>query len=133
MPDFPWGRSEEAYRPETEHVLGFYGPRAEAHEAAQVLGPADDEFLEYLRFGASPGMLEALYRMNRDIDVRHVLPAVRVPTLVLHGAEDRPVSPEVGRYVADHIPSARFVEIPGAGHLALRPTGQQITDEIRTF
>lgn len=131
--DFPWGRSEEDYRREVDQALRIYGPRAEALEALQTLGPSGEEFLDYLRYGASPGMLEALHRMNRDIDVRQVLPAVRVPTLVLHGEEDRIVPAGVGRYVADQIPSARFVAIPGAGHLALGPAGQQITDEIRAF
>jgi class 3 adenylate cyclase len=98
-----------------------------------MLGLDDEEFLDYLRFGASPGMLEALYRMNRDIDVRHVLRAVRVPTLVLHGAEDKIVPPEVGRYVAEHIPSARLVEIQGVGHLAVGQAGREVTDEIRNF
>jgi class 3 adenylate cyclase len=132
-PDFPWGRSEEGYRQEIEQVLRIYDSGAKAKEAAGILGPADDEFRDYLRFGASPGMLEALYRMNRDIDVRHVLPAVRVPTLVLHGADDRIVPAEVGAYVADQIPSARFVVIPGVGHLALGPGGRLITDEVHSF
>jgi pimeloyl-ACP methyl ester carboxylesterase len=134
-PDFPWGRSEEDYRQETERVLRIYGPRREAREAAQLLGPDDEEFLDYLRYSVSPGMMEALYRMNRDIDIRHVLPAVRVPTLVLHGAEDRIVPPEVGRYVAAQIPSARFIEIAGAGHLAWgsEGAGPQISNEMESF
>jgi pimeloyl-ACP methyl ester carboxylesterase len=132
-PDFPMGRSEEEYRREIEQALRIYGPRAEAQEATRMLGLDDEEFLEYLRFGASPGMLEALYRMNRDIDVRHVLQAVRVPTLVLHGAEDKIVPPDVGRYVAEHIPSARLIEIHGVGHLAVGQAGRKVTDEIRDF
>jgi pimeloyl-ACP methyl ester carboxylesterase len=132
-PDFPMGRSEEQYRREIEQALRIYGPRAEAQEATRMLGLDDDEFLDYLRFGASPGMLEGLYRMNRDIDVRHVLRAVRVPTLVLHGAEDKIVPPEVGRYVAEHIPSARLVEIQGVSHLAVGQAGREVTDEIRNF
>jgi class 3 adenylate cyclase len=69
--------------------------------------------------------------MNREIDIRHVLPAVRVPTLVLRGAEDTVFSPEVARYVASRIPAARLVEIPGVGHLALG--GTAIPDEIQRF
>jgi class 3 adenylate cyclase len=69
--------------------------------------------------------------MNREIDIRHVLPAVRVPTLVLRGAEDTVISPEVARYVASRIPAARLVEIPGVGHLALG--GTAIPDEIQRF
>ncbi len=71
--------------------------------------------------------------MNKEIDVRHVLPAVRVPTLVLRGSEDRVVSPELARYVASGIPSARLVEIPGIGHLALGETLRPVVEEIEHF
>jgi class 3 adenylate cyclase len=136
-PDFPWGRNEEAYQREVERALRVYGPRAEARETVRTYGTYDDDvlesFIDYLRYGASPGMLEALYRMNREIDVRHVLPAVRVPTLVLHGTEDQLVPVEVGAYTAQRIPSARLVEIPGAGHLALGDPVVRITAEIEEF
>ena len=73
-------------------------------EAVRQLGQFTDSeadsFLQMLRFGASPGELAALHRMNREIDIRHVLPTVRVPTLVLHGAEDKIIPVEVARYVA---------------------------------
>jgi class 3 adenylate cyclase len=91
-----------------------------------------DAFLEMLRFGSSPGTLAALHRMNREIDVRHVLPAVRVPTLVLHGSEDRVVPIEVARYVASRIPTARLAELPGIGHLAIGRS-EPIAAEIERF
>jgi pimeloyl-ACP methyl ester carboxylesterase len=135
--DYPWGRSEEAYQLEVERALRIYGPRAAAREAARAYGTYDGEvleaFIDYLRYSASPGMLEALYRMNKEIDVRKVLPAVRVPTLVLHGAEDQIVPVEVGAYTAERIPSARFVAIPGVGHLALGDEAQRIDDEMERF
>ena len=134
-PDYPWGRTEEEYQREVERDLRVFGPRAPAREAVHALGRFSDEevdaFLRMLRFGSSPGALESLHRMNRDIDIRHVLPAVRVPTLVLHGSEDTVISPEVARYVASRIPAARFVEFPGIGHLAFR--GTAIPDEIQRF
>ena len=87
-----------------------------------------------LRFGASPGALEALHRMNKDIDVRHVLPVVRVPTLILHGSEDTIVPLEVARYLASRIPTARVVEIPAVGHLAFgNPGATLVADEIEGF
>ena len=136
-PDFALGRTEEAYQREIERALRIYGPRAEAREATGAYGIYDDDvlesFLDYLRYGASPGMLEALYRMNKEIDVRQVLPAVRVPTLVLHGMEDQLVPVEVGAYTAQRIPSARFVELPGAGHLALGDAVVRINAEIKRF
>ena len=122
-PDYPWGLTEDAYEHRVAEQLQIYGSRAEALEATNQLGefPAGeaDAFLDYLRYGASPGMLEALLRMNKDLDIRHVLPLVRVPTLVLHGSEDRLVPVEAGRYLADRIPGARFVVQEGIGHLAL--------------
>jgi class 3 adenylate cyclase len=135
-PDYPWGQTEEAYDREVERALQVFGPREQAREAVGQLGQFTDSeadsFLQMLRFGASPGELTALHRMNREIDIRHVLPTVRVPTLVLHGSEDRIIPVEVARYVASSIPTARFVEIPGVGHLAFG-TGEIISDEIRRF
>jgi class 3 adenylate cyclase len=71
--------------------------------------------------------------MNREIDIRHVLPAVRVPTDVLHGTEDKIVPIEVARYIASRIPTARVVEIAGAGHLAFAKHGDVIADEVERF
>jgi class 3 adenylate cyclase len=71
--------------------------------------------------------------MNRDIDVRSVLPTVRVPTLVMHGAEDRVVPVEVGRHTAERLEAARFVELPGVGHLALGDSQNPIESELHRF
>jgi class 3 adenylate cyclase len=122
-PDFPWGRTEEAYQREVDQALGVYRSRDEARAAVHALGIRDDDaveaYIDLVRYGASPGMLEALYRMNREIDVREVLPTVGVPTLVMHGSEDTVVPVQVGAYTAERLRSARFVELPGVGHLAL--------------
>ena len=135
-PDYPWGRTEEEYEREVARDLRMFGPRDQARESVRMLGSFDDEevegFLEMLRFGASPGTLTALHRMNKEIDIRHVLPAVRVPTLVLHGELDTVVPLDAARYVASRIPAARLVVLPGIGHLAFRG-GDEITDEIRRF
>jgi pimeloyl-ACP methyl ester carboxylesterase/class 3 adenylate cyclase len=135
--DFPWGRSEEAYRREVDKALRVYGSRDEARKEVRALGMQSDveveAFIDYIRWGASPGMLEALYRMNKEIDVRDILPAVRVPTLVLHGGADKVVPLGVGAYIAHHLGSARFVEIPGVGHLALGAGGTRIQVEIKQF
>jgi pimeloyl-ACP methyl ester carboxylesterase len=136
-PDYPWGRTEEEYVREVEGALQLFGPRDRASEVLRTIGRFDDEevndFIAGVRFGSSPGSLEALHRMNKEIDVRHVLPAVRVPTLILHGSEDTIVPLEVARYMASHIPSARVVEIPGAGHLALGKTTLEIARHIESF
>jgi len=137
-PDFRWGRSAEAYDREMNQALRVYDDRAEARKVVRGFGmQTDDEveaYIDLLRYGASPGMLEALYAMNREIDIRDVLPTVRVPTLVLHGSEDQVVPVEVGRYTAQRLPTARLVELPGVGHLALGgPARDRIQVEINRF
>ena len=88
----------------------------------------------YFRSGASPAAGAALMRMNTLNDVRAVLPAVRVPTLVMHANGDRDVKVEEGRYVAAHIEGARFVEIAGGDHIwFLSPQGDDIVDAVEEF
>jgi class 3 adenylate cyclase len=134
-PDFPWGRREEAYRREVDQALRVFASHAEARQAVRSLGMQSEEeveaFIDYVRYSTSPGMLDALYRMNKEIDIRHVLPAVGVPALVLHGSEDQVVPAGAAAYTAQRIRSARFIEIPGVGHLALRDAG--IPGEIKRF
>jgi class 3 adenylate cyclase len=82
--------------------------------------PADDDdfrrLTSFLRASASPGAVAQLARMNVEIDIRHVLPTVRVPTLLLHRTDD--VIPIANaRYIAAHVPGARFLELPGRDHL----------------
>jgi pimeloyl-ACP methyl ester carboxylesterase len=134
--DYPWGTTEAGYEREVEQALRIFGPRDQALAAVHTLGSFDEHeaesFLDFLRFSASPGTLEALHRMNREIDVRAVLPAVRVPTLVLHGSQDTVVPVEVAEYVTSRIPGARRVELPHVGHLALQGGGT-ISAEIERF
>ncbi|HEX6664541.1 MAG TPA: adenylate/guanylate cyclase domain-containing protein [Gaiellaceae bacterium] len=137
-PDFPWGRSADAYEREMNRALRVYAERDEARAVVRGFGMrTEDEveaYIQLLRYGASPGMLAALYSMNREIDIRDVLPTVRVPVLVMHGSEDQIVPVEVGRYTAQRLPRARFVEIPETGHLALGGTpADRIQREIESF
>jgi pimeloyl-ACP methyl ester carboxylesterase len=136
-PDFPWGRSEEAYQGEMNEALRVYADRDDARKVVRGLGMRGEEeieaYIDLLRYGASPGMLGALYRMNREIDIREVLPTVRVPALVMHGSEDQVLPVEVGRYTAQQL-RARFVELAGVGHLALGDTrADRIQVEIERF
>src|SRR5438034_4455322 len=83
---------------------------------------------------ASPGSILALLRANYELDVRRLLPSVRVPTLILHRVGDALVPVAAGRYLAEHIPEARYVEIPGIDHLVLdNATQDVIADEIEEF
>jgi len=85
------------------------------------------------RLSASPRAAVALARMNAQIDVRHVLPTIRVPTLVLHRSNDVRVSVEAGRALAAAIPGARYVEMPGADHPIWTGDVDRVVDEIEEF
>jgi class 3 adenylate cyclase len=87
----------------------------------------------YERLACSPGMAKALIDAAFHIDVRHILPAVRVPTLVVHRANEIAVPIEFGRYIAKHIPNARFVELPGDEHLPWLGDRDGLLDEIEEF
>ncbi len=86
------------------------------------------------RLGASPAAVTALMRMNCQIDISGILPAVRVPTLVIHRTGDKAVNVEGGRDMAAHIPGARLVEIPGIDHIFyVGENAGQISDAIEEF
>jgi class 3 adenylate cyclase/pimeloyl-ACP methyl ester carboxylesterase len=68
------------------------------------------------RLAASPGAAVGLARMAMQIDVGDILPTIHVPTLVLHRRDDQAIPIEDGKYIADHVPGAKFVELPGADH-----------------
>jgi pimeloyl-ACP methyl ester carboxylesterase len=136
-PDYPWGRTEEEYRREVERDLSLFGPREEAIEAIMARVQLDDEreaeqWVDYFRWSGSPGAVDVLARMNKEIDVRDVLPAIRVPTLVTHRADDTVVPLEAARYMAERIPGARLLELPGR-HLSTGRAGLRIVSEIERF
>jgi DNA-binding SARP family transcriptional activator/pimeloyl-ACP methyl ester carboxylesterase/predicted ATPase/type II secretory pathway predicted ATPase ExeA len=131
--DYPWAATEEeriAYADRIEREWAWEA------DMRQMCPNADEAMArwwgERARAGASPGAARDLILMNSHIDVRDVLPAVRVRTLVLHRTGDPDAPVEGGRYIAEHIPGARFVELPGVDHfVAMDP--DQILDEVEEF
>jgi class 3 adenylate cyclase len=87
----------------------------------------------YFRRSASPGAAAALFRMNTQIDIRAVLPTLRVPTLMLHRRGDRDSSVEEARWIAGQVPGARFVELPGDDHLPWVGDQDRLLDEVEEF
>jgi class 3 adenylate cyclase/pimeloyl-ACP methyl ester carboxylesterase len=85
------------------------------------------------RAAASPGMAGALLRSYSEIDVTSVLPALRVPTLVLHRKDDPAIAAFSGRRLAEGIPDARFVELPGDDHIPWLGDVEPLLDEIEEF
>ena len=92
-----------------------------------------DWWARYERVGASPAAAVALARMNAEIDVRPVLGAVRLPTLVLHRRDDVRVNVAGGRHLAERIAGAKLVELPGSDHLIWVGDVDRIADEIEEF
>lgn len=134
--NYPWAPSREAHErflDEIRHEWG--GPVGlETRAPSKVDDPAFREWwATYLRMGASPGAALTLTRMNAEIDIRHVLPAVRVPTLVLHRTDDRCLKVDEGRFVASCIPGATFVELPGDDHLPFVGDQDAMLDQIEQF
>ena len=86
-----------------------------------------------LRQGTSPAGAVALMDLYREMDVRAILPTIDVPTLVLHRAGDRMVSVEQGRYIAESIRGARYVELPGEDHLPFAGDLDRLLDEVEEF
>jgi class 3 adenylate cyclase len=100
----------------------------------------DEAFVRWFgrleRAAASPGDILALMRANYEIDVRHVLPTIQAPTLILHRVGDRAIPVEAGRYLARHIRAAKYVELPGEDHLLQafdQATLDLLIDEIEEF
>lgn len=87
----------------------------------------------FQRAAGSPGLVRGLIAASREIDVRGVLPTIRVPTLVLHRSGDRVVHVENGRYLAEHIPGARYVEFEGNDHVPWVGDVHAVLDEIEEF
>lgn len=135
-PDYPWGvlaEDRERFIAMLQREWG--GPVGIEDRAPSRAG--DPEFRKwwsaYLRMGASPGAAAALTRMNAEIDVRNVLPTIRVPALVIHRTDDRCLRVEEGRYMAERIPGARFLELPGADHLPFTGDQDAILDAVSRF
>ncbi len=87
----------------------------------------------YGRLGASPGAAVALFRMAAAINIRKVLPAIRVPTLILHRTGDQALPVIESRYMAEQIPGAKYVELPGDDHLPYLGDADAILDEVQEF
>ncbi|HYF11886.1 MAG TPA: adenylate/guanylate cyclase domain-containing protein [Actinomycetota bacterium] len=87
----------------------------------------------FLRLSASPATAAAVGRMLFELDVRDVLPTIRVPTLVVQRKENPVITLEQGRYVAEHIPGAKFVAVPGADHGLAVGDPDVILDEVEEF
>jgi pimeloyl-ACP methyl ester carboxylesterase len=135
-PDYPWAPTAEQRREFCEEVEREWANGIDlSRYVPSKLG--DEAFLRrlsaYFRNSASPGAAVALLRMNTEIDIRNVLPAIHVPTLVINRTDDPSVHVEEGRWMARQIPGARFVELPGTDHMPWVGDQDAILDEAQEF
>jgi len=120
-PDYGIGLTDEQLRQEAEEEMQIWADPRAAEKVARQFAPGFDDasiaaFARALRQGASPGSARALIEMSQAIDVRQALPAIGAPTLAAVRSGDHPFSRDGTRYIAERIPGARYVELPGAAH-----------------
>lgn len=134
--DWPWGWQPEEVKGWLEEIDDCWGDGA----LIEVFAPtyADNEAYRrlwgrYLRAGASPAMGRAVVEALRELDCREILPAIRVPTLIVHRVGDRIASVNAARYMAQRIAGAKLVELPGEDHVHNVGDQDSILDEIEEF
>ena len=135
-PDYPWAPKPEERQKFYDAIEKEWGGPIGIEDIAPSL--SDDPGMRewwgsYQRRSTSPRAALALARMNTLIDVRDVLPAIRVPTLVMHRVNDRDSNVEEGRYIAARIPGARFIELPGQDHLIYAGDQDAVVNSVATF
>jgi class 3 adenylate cyclase len=135
--DYPWAAPAQALLESgQELVIPHWGEGAILEVAApsQADNPETRAFFARMeRASASPGMLASLAQMFLDIDVRDVIPSVHAPTLILHRRHDRLVNIGNGRWLAEHMPNARLVELPGDDHILYYEDPELALGEMQEF
>lgn len=134
--DYPWGTSAEFEDRVVRELRHGWGRGV----LLETVGPSvagDSAFRRwwgrYQRLGSSPGTVLVMRRMLQQLDVRHVLPFIRVPTLVVHRKDNWLVDVRHGQYLAERIAGARYVEVPGVDYFPFVGDAGAILDEIQEF
>jgi pimeloyl-ACP methyl ester carboxylesterase len=137
-PDYPFGWKDEQWERVLDDIEHHWGtPQALSIgmrlRSAAINRDTAESIASYFRASASPGAAAAIMRMNREIDVRHVLSATRVPTLILHRTADQLIDVENARYLAQHIPGAKLIEFPGEVHSPWLGDRDAVLDAVEQF
>ncbi|MGH2403086.1 MAG: adenylate/guanylate cyclase domain-containing protein [bacterium] len=134
--DYPWAPTPQERQKFFDAIQQGWGGMVDLATLAPSV--IDDErfrqwWAAYLRRSASPGAALALARMNTEVDIRHILPVIGVPTLIIHRTGDLDIDVGGSRYMAARIPGAKYVELPGADHLPWVADQDAVLDEIEEF
>jgi class 3 adenylate cyclase len=134
--DYPYGRPVEVADGFVETCQRDWGQPVGLETRGPTMA-ADTRTRQWwarlLRASASPAAAVTLFRMNYEIDIRHLLPSISVPTLVLHSVGDRTIDVGAARYMAHRIPGARYVEMRGVDHLFWGDSADPSLNEIEEF
>ena len=134
--DYPWGWTAEGFADFQKSVRDDWGTTERMERIAPSMA-GDQAFLQWaatlMRLGASPRAILLLGEMTMSVDVRPLLSQIAVPTLVMHRIGDRINEVDHGRYLADRIPGARWVELPGDDFLVWAGDTDVIVDEVEEF
>jgi class 3 adenylate cyclase len=135
-PDYPWGLDPASF----DEVLEGFIDGAGGYDFLSLAAPSiadDPAFRDWWdragNRGAGPGMARAYLQVTLGSDMRAVLPAIATPTLVVHRAEDKVIPLAHGRFLADHIPDAKLVELPGRDDLMWVGDADLLLDEVEEF
>ncbi len=139
-PDYPWQWSEQEWHDYLVRLRAAYGTREYAEESLPFFNPSlagDASMLawweRFQRSSASPNAIYAQEQVYREMDIRRLLPAIGVPTLVLHRADDVIEPVGAGRFLAGEIADAEFVELPGGDHFPWAGEQEALIDEVERF
>jgi len=136
-PDYPFGLPLHMLDRFLAYAEATWGTGAVSTDSFAPSMAGDAAFRQswarFERLAVSPGGINALLRMLHETDARHTLPAIRVPTLVVHRRDDQIARVEGARYIAERIQGARYAELPGADHFAWVGDTDAILDEVEEF
>ncbi|HEU0024123.1 MAG TPA: alpha/beta fold hydrolase [Thermoleophilaceae bacterium] len=135
-PDYDWAWSAEERDERMAKSVEHWGEGLVAGSVAESR-MGDPAFMEWAgrleRLAASPGTIQRILDLIGEFDVRDVLPSIRVPTLVMHRRQDRFIKVEHSRYIAKHVPGARYVELDGTDNMFAVGDSESILGEIEEF
>jgi DNA-binding SARP family transcriptional activator/pimeloyl-ACP methyl ester carboxylesterase len=135
-PDYPWARTSKEVQDDLALIEEQWGGPADLTRGAPTLMNDRYErewFAAYLRNSASPADAISLWRWGTEIDTRDILHAIHVPTLIVQRTGDRWIRVEEARYLAENIPGAKYVELPGDDHIIWGADSDRLVDVIQDF
>lgn len=136
-PEYPWAPTDEERQGVYDMIEHSWGS-GKMNLASLAPSKADDKafmnwLANYFRSGASPSAAMVLTKMNTQVDIIDILGSIKVPTLIMQRTHDIDVKVEEGRFIAERIEGAKFVELEGNDHLFWAGNEEHVLDEMRSF